>query len=280
MSKLVLNPTIEKQIGVFSGSPSHALLLVGPSGSGKLSLAKIIAETILDIPTVNDHPYTLHIAPAGPSIGIESIRQLEQFLSLKVPGQKPYKRVVIIEEADRLTTEGQNALLKNLEEPPLDTILILTAAHLGGLLPTIRSRTQTIIVGQPSRQDMSEHFSDIDQTAFNRAYIMSGGRPGLLSALIDDEEHPLKQATEYARELLGQPLYNRLLRVDELARKPDLAANVTLILQHMAHVSLQTASGNNVKRWKNILEASYRANEALASNGQPKLVLTNLMLSL
>jgi hypothetical protein len=71
-----------------------------------------------------------------------------------------------------------------------------------------------------------------------------------------------------------------LLLVDELARKPVLAANVTLILQQMAHVSMQTAQGDTFRRWQDILSASYHASEALASSAQPKLVLTNLMLHL
>ena len=179
-----------------------------------------------------------------------------------------------------MSLEAQNALLKTLEEPPKDTLIILTTTHMKALLPTITSRAQTIIVSQPDSATLSKHFPNIDAKTYARAYAMSGGRPGLLSALLTETDHPLSVAADYARQILASPLYNRLLLVDELTRKPDLAANVALILQQMAHVSMQTAKGSAFARWQNILTASYQASEAFAVSGQPKLVLTNLMLHL
>jgi hypothetical protein len=280
MSTLVLHPITNTHLRAFTERPSHALLLVGPSGSGKFSLAQRAAETILDIPNIPDYPYSLHIIPENASIGIEVVRTIEQFLSRKVPGTQTYRRVVIIEQAQRLTTEAQNALLKNLEEPPADTLIILTATHASGLLPTIRSRAQTIVVNQPDAAVLSQQYPDSDPKAYSRAYAMSGGRPGLLSALLSETEHPLTIAADYARQLLGQTVYERLLLVDELSKKPELASNVTSILQQMAHVSLQTASGKAFVRWQNILTVSYKASEALAGSVQPKLALTDLMLHL
>lgn len=280
MSNLVLNNATGEQLKAFTAHPSHALLLIGPTGSGKFSIAKVTAETVLGIPTITDYPYALHIVPEGASIGIEAIRQIEQFLSRKVPGNATYKRVIIVEQAQGLSTEAQNAVLKNLEEPPADTLIILTATHASGLLPTIRSRAQTIIVNRPDQAALNEQFPDTDPQTYSRAYAMSGGRPGLLSALLTETDHPLTLAADYARQLLSKSMYDRLLLVDELARKPELAANVTLILQQMAHISLQAAKGNAFKRWQNILSASYTASEALAGSVQTKLALTDLMLHL
>jgi len=280
MSNIVIHPVTSKHITAFTDKPSHALLLLGPKGSGKFALAKKIAEAILGIPTITDYPYSLHMVPEGTSIGIEAIRRIEQFLTLKVPGKELYRRVIIIEQAERLSLEAQNALLKNLEEPPADTLILMTATHASGLLSTIRSRAQTIVVNKPDSLTLSQQFPHIDPAIYARAHAMSGGRPGLLSELLTETDHPLNLAADYARQLLSKSMYNRLLLVDELARKPDLAANVTLILQQMAHISLQTATGVAFARWQNVLTASYQASEALAGSAQPKLVLTNLMLHL
>ena len=101
-----------------------------------------------------------------------------------------------------------------------------------------------------------------------------------MHALLSQENHPLLQATQTARQLLSQTSYERLLLVDELAKQRALASDTTFILQQMAHVSLQTATGPAAAKWQTVLAASYKASEALANSAQPKLALSNLMLSL
>jgi len=86
----------------------------------------------------NSHPDILLVRPTGAIIKIDQIRGLIQRLSLK-----PYEavnRFVIIAEADSMTAEAGNALLKVLEEPPDRTTIILTAGQVSDLLPTIVSR--------------------------------------------------------------------------------------------------------------------------------------------
>jgi len=109
---------------------------------------------------------------------------------------------------------------------------------------------------------------------------MSGGLPGLMSALLENEEHSLLLATETARRLLVQSPYERLLEVDELAKQRTLLSDTLFILQRMAHISLQSATPATAKRWQNVLSASYSASEALEQSAQPKLVLSTLMVSL
>lgn len=286
MKDLVLHPLTRRQLEAFAAKPSHALILIGPTGSGKRTLALRLAETVLQLPDggFSTHPYALLITPEtdGKAIGIEAVRNLEQFLSLKVPGKAEHDRAVVIEDAHLLTTEAQNALLKMLEEPPLGTLIILTVNHEQGVLPTIRSRAQSVPVGRLDRPALDIHFKTqgFEKTAIDRAYAISGGLPGLMDALLNESEHSLIQATDYARRLLSQSAYERLTLVDELAKQRPLAIDVTAILQQMAHVALQTASGPAAKKWQSVLRAGYEAGEALSNSGQPKLVLTRLMLSL
>ncbi len=231
------------------------------------------------------HPYALIIEPEEPgkAIGIEAVRQLEQFLALKVPGKaKEHDRAVVLENAHLLTLQAQNALLKTLEEPPAGTVLILTVNHGQGVLPTIRSRAQAVTVERLEKQVLEDYFGGrgFDNQAIGRAYAISGGLPGLMHALLNESEHPLLEATEKARQLLSQTAYERLAMVDALAKDRTLAMDVAMILQQMARISLQTATGKAAKKWQSVLEAGYEAAEALAANAQPKLALTKLMLSL
>ena len=107
MSKMMLHEHTEKQVKAFTSQPSHALLLVGPKGSGKFSLAQMLAADVLRVPSVTDYAYGMHIVSKETSIGIEAIRGIEQFLRLKVPGSATYRRLIIIENAEKMTLEAQ-----------------------------------------------------------------------------------------------------------------------------------------------------------------------------
>jgi DNA polymerase III delta prime subunit len=286
MKNLVLHPFTRQKTDQYIKSPSHAVMLVGPPGSGKKILAARLIEGALELQddSFADHPYTLKLAVASDKklIAIEAVRQIEQFLSRKVPGSTKYNRAVVIEDAHLLSHEAQNALLKTLEEPPVGTLLILTVNHEQALLPTIRSRAQTIQINRPSRSDLEQHFSKLghETKVIEQAYTISGGLPGLMHDILSQEEHHLSQATSSARQLLSQTTYERLLGVETLAKDRQLAADTAYIMQQMARISLQTASGATAKRWQQILTASYDASEALARSSNLKLTLTNLMLSL
>jgi ribose 1,5-bisphosphokinase PhnN len=285
MKDLALHRLTRQQLEQFAKMPSHAVVLVGPTGSGKRTLAIKLAEQVLKLPDASfaDHPYGLIIASEdGKAIGIEAVRQLEQFLALKVPSHAIFDRAIIIEDAHLLTLEAQNALLKTLEEPPVGTILVLTVTHQQAVLPTIRSRMQSIAVGRLERDELMAYFDsqDFDQKTVQQAYAISGGLPGLMYALLHETDHPLMEATIRARQLLSQSTYERLLVVDELAKQRQLAIDIVFILQQMAHVSLQTASGPASRKWQTVLETSYHTREALTTSAQPKLALTDLMLNL
>lgn len=286
MKELILHQTTRRQLEVFVKKPAHALLLVAPTGSGKRTLAIRLSEMILglDADSFEDYPYKMLVADQeGKAIGIEAVREIERFLSLKVPDSdiKEHNRPIIIENAHLLTLEAQNALLKTLEEPPQGTFIILTSNSEQALLPTIRSRARLLAANRPEQSDVEAYFQakGADAQAIRQAFAISGGLPGLMQALLGESDHPMMAAVQYARQLLSQPVYERLLSVDELSKQKQLALDVTFILQQMARVSLQTATGHAADKWQRILSASYDAGGALSGNAQSKLVLTNLMLS-
>ncbi len=277
---LALHGTTAEQLERFIAAPSHAVLLTGTTGMGKRSVAHHLAELLLGLlpDKLADYAYVRFVTSIdGKAIGIEPIRELEHFLSLKVPGPGSLKRVIIIEDSHLLGLEAQNALLKTLEEPPADTVIIMTAPAAQTLLPTIQSRLQTITIVKPSKTDLKQL---ITADNFDAIYVISGGLPGLAHAMAMNDDHPLMSAVATARSLLGQSSYERLLQVDSLAKDKQLAQNTLAILQQMAHISLQTAQGTAAKRWQGVLKTSYEAAEALDASGNAKLVLTNALLNI
>lgn len=138
------------------GRVSHAYLLAGPEGSGKEALARALAIALLcSAPAKGDacgycrscrqaenhnHPDLHYIQPAGSSIKIEQIRSVLRRASFR--SYQGGRQVFLIKQAEAMTVEAANCLLKTLEEPARDTVFILLAARPQALLPTVLSRCQ------------------------------------------------------------------------------------------------------------------------------------------
>ena len=139
---------------------THAWLFTGPPGSGRSNAASAFAAALicnesgcnhcLDCATAikGGHADVELLRTEGLSIKIEEIRELISRSSW-TPAVAQY-RVVIIEDADRLTESAGNALLKAIEEPGLRTVWLLCAPTLTDVLPTIRSRCRNITLRTPS----------------------------------------------------------------------------------------------------------------------------------
>ena len=162
---------------------SHAMLLHGRSGTGKLDFAQHLSQALLcSAPKDGEacdvcpqctwfkegaHPDFKYITPEDAEtseetpkkktskktqISVDQIRQLIQALSLTNHGVSSL-RVVLIHPAESLNTASANALLKVLEEPPNNTIFILVTHQIHRLLPTILSRCQSIAMPLPAREE-------------------------------------------------------------------------------------------------------------------------------
>lgn len=296
MKNIVLNEHTVAHIQRYLGQPSHALLITGPPGSGKQYVAEHIASGLLqlaDSDTLDTYAYCKYVLPEKDkqTIGIEAVRDLRQFVKLRLPADKPW-RIILIPQAGSLSGEAQNALLKLLEEPPQRTVFLLTAATEQSVLPTINSRVQKLAVHLPTQTSLVEYFGarsdgQSDTMQIQQAYRLSGGLPGLMSALLSNSDHPLNSAVQTARKLLQSSQFERLCLVDELSKKKAETQQVLFVLQHMSHAAIaQTAAANppdadkRIRQWHKIMQAAYDAERAYAVSAQSKLTLTNLMLSM
>jgi DNA polymerase-3 subunit delta' len=288
MSELLYHPATKAAINQCIVKPSHALMLVGPTGSGKAETARSLAAELLklSVQKLDTYPFVTFIRPEdNKAISIEAIRELQHYITLKIPGSRNIARIAIIEDAHMLTIEAQNALLKTLEEPPIDTVIILTAASTDALLPTILSRVQALPIVPPDLESLKQYFNTrgFKSADIDKALLVSGGLPGLTHALLlSQEEHPLFKATQEARKLLQGTAYDRLLLVDTLSKQKQLVFDLLFILGQMSRTALLRNAGDSRAsiRWKKIMQASYAAREQLSHNTSAKLVLTNLMLEL
>jgi DNA polymerase-3 subunit delta' len=147
------------------GTMTHSWLITGPPGSGRSNLAYAFAAALLaggddaDPFTIRQvaartHPDLKVLSTEKVIISIDEVRTLVS-ASQYSPSVSRY-RVMVIEDADRMTERTSNLLLKALEEPPPRTVWILCAPSDADLLPTIRSRVRTVRLRIPDAEDVAD----------------------------------------------------------------------------------------------------------------------------
>ena len=165
--KQMLQNSIEKNI------VSHSYMFIGLEGIGKKMIAKEFAKKNLCLNQIidnqcncksciefdtNNNPDFLIVEPDGNSIKIEQIRNLQKLIQ-----EKPIisnRKVYIIDNADLMTKEAQNCLLKTLEEPPEYAVIILVGSNENLFLPTIKSRCMILHFDKISNEEMKRYLKD------------------------------------------------------------------------------------------------------------------------
>ncbi len=142
------------QTAISEDRHSHAYLFSGPRGTGKTSMARIVAKALNCENTVNGEPdgtckscldieagrsFDLHELDAASNNKVDDVRDLIAKVALGSPGRT---KVYILDEVHMLSTGAENALLKTLEEPPPHVVFVLATTEPHKVVPTIRSRTQ------------------------------------------------------------------------------------------------------------------------------------------
>ena len=156
--------------------PSHAYLFHGPGGAGKRAAARALAAELLAEGEPNPdsararvlsgaHPDLTWVVPSGAhEILVSDIDQPVISAASKTPFESS-RRVFVIERADELGDEAANRMLKTLEEPASFVHLILLTDRLGEILPTIRSRCQTVRFEAPTEDEATAALEQLDVPA-------------------------------------------------------------------------------------------------------------------
>lgn len=188
----------------------HAILIMGPKGVGKMTLARRLAQAVNctgDVAPCGEcractllardaHPDLHLLEPDGAAIKIEAVRDLMTMLAMR-PLEARF-RVALIPDAERLTDAAADALLKTLEEPSPTSKLILTTQDTSDLLPTIVSRCQLVPLRPVPTGVIEGALVDGFGVAPDDATIyagLSGGRPGWALRAANGSEVMERRAT-------------------------------------------------------------------------------------
>jgi DNA polymerase-3 subunit delta' len=219
-----------------------SLLLAGPAGVGKRRTAAAVAEAVNCLQPVADeqlprdacgtcaackriargvHPDVITLVPGDSgSIKIEPVRDV-----IDRAGYRPFegrRRVVIIDDADALVPQAQNALLKTLEEPPSASIFLLVSAIPDALLPTVLSRCPRLRFGPLSPADVAQVLIREHEYSEPDAHAAAAAADGSIGRALSDASADLAGARDAACQLLEQTA-----RVADPVRRMDVARELT-----------------------------------------------------
>jgi len=283
-----------------SGSIAHAYLFTGPSGIGKFSIAKMFVN-ILQCPNnlcnkcstckqlqAGSHPDTIVIKNNKASIKIEQIRDV--ISRLQMTKQARYK-ILLIKSIEKLTPEAANSLLKILEEPPADTIIIMTTGNVREILPTIISRVRLIKFNAYSQNFLKEKlkplYPDTNDQTMEQVCSLSMGKSGKAIKLLKDSNLLASYRTMYnilCEFLKDKPLHTKFKLVEEIIADDRDTKEFLEVFTHLVrsklHKGLNTQSLTNNKKdyYLNLLSSLERTRVLLKHNINARLALESLIL--
>lgn len=267
MQNLVINPKTRVALENYQKRPTHAVLLAGPIGVGLGTIAGKLAKTLAGANIIRIAP-KLHKPQKTANINIDDIRGIRKIAAIRTESHM----AVVIDEAEQMTYQTPEALLKLLEEPS-DNIYFILTTHLPDKLPaTVMSRVQRINVLPADRGDC-RILTDTIKIPTKRQQIefLASGLPAEIHRLIGDEQYFRAQARnfEIAKAFIGAKAYGRLRQVSSIKTRNEATDFVNALARLVAILSEKQPRPDALELISDVLDN-------LAQNGNVRAQLTYL----
>ncbi len=279
--KIIGNKAIKEMLAksIENNTASHSYLFVGIQGIGKKMIAIEFAKNILGIEAVtefesNNHPDFMCVEPEGNRIKIEQIR----FLQKKIT-EKPIlsnKKVYLINEADTMTTEAQNCLLKTLEEPPEFATIILIGNQENAFLTTIKSRCM-ILHFQPIEEEEIKRYLENNYNMINLTHshlAMFQGSIGK-AILLKDKQEEYQKIENMIEEIGKKDLIDVIQLAEPLYKAKD---EIFELLEYINILLLKKAKTNYL--YTNCIKIVENTKKRLKQNGNYDMCIDNLVFNI
>lgn len=252
------------QAAILRGKVSHAYILNGEAGSGKKMLADIFAETLqceekglepcgkckscLQAASDN-HPDIIKVTHEKAGISVDDIRtQVNNTIDI-MPYSSKYK-IYIIPDADKMTEQAQNALLKTIEEPPAYAVILLLVSNSGKLLSTILSRCVSLnlkpVPADAITEYLMKNYQIPDYNAEVSAKFSQGNVGKAIRYAASEEFTEAKDKVLYLLKYVdNMPVYELLQGIKELGEhKLEIYDYIDLMMLWYRDVLLYKVTGN------------------------------------
>lgn len=270
-TKIILSSQIKHSIASYAKNTPHALLLHGRTGAGLTTTAMAFAQALTKSANI------MRIQPdeAG-SIKVRTVRELYEYTRTK----QDEKLVIILDDADTMQPNAQNALLKLLEEPPRHVVFILTTHRLQYILPTIQSRVQSIqvpTISQKQSEQLLDTLGVTDDAVRRQLLFIARGLPAELTRLAEDKAYFEKRVESFrrARDFMQGNSYQKLIITYKIGTNRDIAL---ALLDDTAHIIETSLREKPQKKLVAILDATLQAQDKLRQDGNVRAQLLRFSL--
>ena len=278
--KIIGNEHIKEMLStsIKNGTPSHSYLFVGVKGIGKKLLAYEFAKQILCQEEKqfdsNNHPDFMCVEPDGNSIKIEQIR----FMQKKIQ-EKPIlsnKKVYVINDAETMTVEAQNCLLKTLEEPPEFATIILIGSNENAFLATIKSRCMILKFMPIEDEKIKEYIQKnygISNLTLNHLSMFQGSIGKAIS--LKDKQDEYSQIIELVEKLNEKDVIE-IIKLAEILYKSK--EEIFEILEYMNILLLKKAKDDYL--YTNCIKIVENTKKRLKQNANYDMCIDNMLFNM
>lgn len=241
---------------------NHAYMFEGIDGIGKNLFAKEFGKLLINVDNVDNSPDYINIEPTGSSIKIAQIRELQSDIIIK-PHSK-YK-IYVINHAEKMTVESQNALLKTLEEPPEYAIIILITNNKESLLPTIKSRCEIIKFLPISIMELKRYLMDRGVEEKRSALLANFSRGSIEKALELSESSDFSIMRDDIQKYIQDILDKNMVEILNISSDMDKYKDKVIIVLDMM-----------INYFRDIMICKDRADKDMLINGDRITFIQNM----